>query len=86
VVYVVYVVVMVYSWLIVARALMSWLPMRSDSPFLPLKQALFKLTDPYLRLFRRVVPIVRIGSAGVDLSALLGLVVLFIVMQVLIRV
>jgi YggT family protein len=77
---------MVYSWLIVARALMSWFPMRSDSPFFPLKQALFKLTDPYLRLFRRFVPIVRIGSAGVDLSALLGLVVLFIVMQVLVRI
>jgi len=77
---------MVYTWLIVARALMSWLPVRTGSPFLPIKQALFALTEPYLRLFRRLIPNARIGSVGLDLSALAGLVVLFIVMQVLARV
>ena len=85
-VYVIYVALLVYSWLVVARALMSWLPMRSNSPFAPLKRALFTLTEPYLRLFRRLIPMARIGSVGVDLSALIGLVVLFIVIQVLARV
>ncbi len=85
-VYVIYVAVLVYSWLIVARALMSWFPVRSDSPFLPLKRALFALTEPYLRFFRRFVPMARIGSVGLDLSALIGLIVLFVVIQVLARV
>jgi YggT family protein len=65
---------------------MSWFPMRSNSPFAPLKRALFTLTEPYLRLFRRLIPMARVGSVGLDLSALIGLVVLFIVIQVLARV
>ena len=86
VIYVVYIVLMVYGWLIVARALLSWFRVRRDSPILPVKRALFLVTEPYLRLFRRLIPAARFGNVGLDLSALAGLVVLFIVIQLLARV
>jgi len=53
---------------------------------LPVKRALFLVTEPYLRLFRRLIPAARFGNVGLDLSALAGLVVLFIVIQLLDRV
>ena len=58
----------------------------SQQPALPIKGALFAITEPYLRLFRRFLPTARIGSFGLDLSALVGLVILFIVIQALARI
>ena len=42
---------------------------------------LYQLTEPYLAIFRRFVPMARIGGMGIDLSMLVGLVVLGIVSQ-----
>jgi YggT family protein len=85
-VYVVYLPVLIYTWLIVARVALSWFPVHPGSPVFPIKRALFVVTEPYLRVFRRLLPMARIGAVGVDLSALVGLVVLFIVIQVLARI
>ena len=84
-VYVVYLLVLIYTWLIVARAVLSWLPVRPGSPVFAIERALCVVTEPYLRLFRRLLPVARIGSVGLDLSVLVGLVILFIVIQVLAR-
>jgi YggT family protein len=85
-IYIIYLLVMIYGWLIVARALLSWFPARPGGPVFTIKRALDVVTEPYLRLFRRLLPTARIGSVGLDLSALVGLVVLFVVMQVLARI
>lgn len=85
-VYLVYLLVLVYTWLIVARAVLSWFPARPGSPVLTIKRALHVVTEPYLRLFRRFLPVARMGSVGFDLSALVGLIVLFLVIQVLARI
>jgi len=85
VIYIVYLLLMIYGWLIVARALLSWFPMRPGSRMASVKRVLHLLTEPYLRLFRRLIPQARIGPVGLDLSALVGLIVLFILIQVLAR-
>jgi YggT family protein len=84
--YVIYIFALIYTWLIVARVVLSWFPARFDSPIYQIKRALFALTEPYLGLFRRFLPIVRVGTVLLDLSALVGLVVLFVIIQVLARV
>jgi YggT family protein len=84
-VYVIYLLVLIYTWLIVARAVLSWFPVGPGSPAYPIKRALVAVTEPYLGLFRRVLPMARIGNVGLDLSALVGLVILFIVIQMLAR-
>jgi YggT family protein len=85
-IYVIYLLVMIYGWAIVARALLSWFPVRPGSPMFSIKRALDVVTEPYLRLFRRLLPTARIGAVGLDLSAMVGLVVLFAVVQVLARI
>lgn len=44
------------------------------------------VTKPYLRLFRRLLPTPSIGSVGLVLSAVAGLIALFVIMQVLARI
>ncbi|MBN1322092.1 MAG: YggT family protein [Thermoleophilia bacterium] len=84
-IFIIYLLLMVYGWLIVARAILSWFPVRRGGLVFQVKWVLHVLTEPYLRLFRRLLPTVRIGPVGLDLSAVVGLVVLFILVQVLAR-
>ena len=83
--YVVYLVAMIYAWLIVARAVLSWFRLRPGGLPARLYRVVSRLTEPYLRLFRRAIPAARIGSVGIDLSSVVGLVVLFIAIDMLVR-
>lgn len=83
-IYIIYLLV-VYSWLIITRAGLSWFPVRPGSRMASVKRVLHVLTEPYLRLFRRLLPQARIGPVGLDVSALVGLIVLVILIQVLAR-
>lgn len=85
-VYIIYLLVVIYSWFIVGRAVLCWFPARPGSAVFPIQRVLFVVTEPYLRLFRRLLPMARISSIGLDLSALVGLIILFIIIQVLARI
>ena len=80
-IYLVYLVLTVYGWMIVARALLSWIAVRPGTQMDRVSGVLYQLTEPYLAIFRRFVPMARIGGMGIDLSMLVGLVVLGIVSQ-----
>jgi YggT family protein len=43
-------------------------------------ETIYTVTDPPVRLARRVIPMVRIGGAGLDLSIMVLLLVVFILM------
>jgi YggT family protein len=63
----------IYMWLIIARALLSWV---NPDPFNPVVQFLYKVTEPILGWVRQRVPLI---FGGLDLSPLLVLLaVLFI--------
>jgi YggT family protein len=84
-VYLIYLAITVYAWLIVARALMSWLQLRRGSVAYRVYAVLVDVTEPYLGVFRRLIPVARIGGTGVDFSSAVALIVLFIVLQLLVR-
>ena len=77
--------IIVYIWLIVARVLLSWLPLRRGTPLMRLYEVVYDVTEPYLGLFRRFIPPSRAGSVGIDWSTLAGSLVLFIALQALAR-
>jgi YggT family protein len=71
---------LVYTILIFLRILISWIP-RMPTYNRGLRACLdfvTETTDPYLNLFRRVIPPLGGGGFGLDLSPVIGLVVLFI--------
>jgi YggT family protein len=70
----------VYFILIFIRVILSWIP---RIPYNPVLAAFLKfvtdVTDPYLNLFRRFLPPVRVGPGALDLSPMVGIFVLLIV-------
>ncbi len=70
----------VYMVLIFVRILLTWIP---RIPYNRVLNAVIgfinDVTDPYLNLFRRFLPPVRIGPGALDLSPTVGIIVLIVV-------
>jgi YggT family protein len=72
--------VLVSVVLIFIRIIMSWLPRIPYNRFLDMFLSFVKdVTDPYLNLFRRFIPPVRMGAGALDLSPIVATFVLLIV-------
>jgi YggT family protein len=72
--------VLVYLVLIFIRILMSWIPRMPYNRILNLVLTFVSdVTDPYLNLFRRFIPPLRIGPGALDLSPIIATFVLLIV-------
>lgn len=71
--------ILVYVVLIVVRILMSWIPRMPYNRWLNMFLTFVTdVTNPYLNLFRRFIPPLRIGGGGLDLSPTIALFVLLI--------
>lgn len=76
----------VYVWLLIARAIMSWIPGLIANPAIrPIAAFIHEVTEPYLSLFRRVIPVAAIGGVGFDFSILIAIITLEVVRQFLYR-
>lgn len=76
----------VYLVLIFIRILTSWIPRMPYNRYLAaVLQFISDVTDPYLNVFRRFVPMVRMGPGALDLSPILATIVLIIVSSVISR-
>lgn len=70
---------LVYLILILIRVLMSWIPRMPYNPVLrSVLDFIVETTDPYLNLFRRIIPPIGGGGFGLDLSPMIGIIVLYI--------
>lgn len=77
--------VVVYLVLIFIRIVMSWIPRMPYNRWLSATLGFVKeVTDPYLNLFRRVLPPVRLGPGALDLSPIVATFVLLIVGDVVV--
>lgn len=76
--------ILVYTIIIFIAVLLSWLPRMPQNPIAAgLVRFVRDATEPYLRIFRRVIPPISLGGGGLDLSPLAGLLVLYILQQVI---
>jgi YggT family protein len=70
---------LVYIILILIRVLISWIPRMPYNPALrTVLDFVTETTDPYLNLFRRVIPPIGGGGFGLDLSPMIGIIVLVV--------
>jgi YggT family protein len=68
---------LVYIVLILIRVLISWIPRVPYNPSLRrVLDFVSETTDPYLNLFRRIIPPIGGGGFGLDLSPMVGIIVL----------
>lgn len=61
----------VFSWLIVIRALISWV---NPDPYNAIVQFLYKVTEPILYLIRKLLP--SSFRAGIDLSPIIAILII----------
>ncbi len=64
------VVLNIYMWVIIIRALISWV---NPDPYNPIVQFLTRVTEPVLRPIRKLVPPYKIG---IDLSPLIAILII----------
>jgi YggT family protein len=64
-------VLMAYMWIIIARAILSWV---SPDPFNPIVRFLYRVTEPVLRPIRYRLPTL---SMGLDLSPMVVMLVIY---------
>lgn len=69
----------VYIFIVIARALISWV---SPDPYNPIVRFLHNLTDPALYRLRRLLPFLQVG--GLDLSPIALLLLLSVVQQLVV--
>lgn len=70
---------LVYIILILLNILISWIPRMPYNPALrSVLDFITETTNPYLNLFRRVLPPIGGGGFALDLSPMIGLIVLFV--------
>jgi YggT family protein len=69
----------IYSLLILARIILSWVRIDPDSSVAGLNSVVFNLTEPVLGPLRRAIPPVRLGMAALDLSPIIVFVVIRII-------
>ncbi len=69
----------IYMWIVVARALVSWV---NPDPYNPIVRFLHSVTDPVLYKLRRYLPFLQLGAF--DLSPIALLVIISVLQQLLI--
>jgi YggT family protein len=76
---------LVYLILLFGRILLSWIPRMPYNPVLSaVVNFIHQVTDPYLNLFRRVLPPVGGGGFALDLSPIIAIFVLYIVRAIVV--
>lgn len=75
----------VYLILIFARILLSWIPRIPFNPYVrAVVDFIHQVTDPYLNLFRRVLPPVGGRGFALDLSPILAIILLLIAQAIVV--
>lgn len=79
----------VYFILIIARIILSWIQQFRPIPYNMTLRAVISFiedsVDPYLNIFRRWIPPLRLGGAGLDLSPIVAIIVLLIVQSLVVN-
>ena len=74
----------VYSYILLLRLILSWFRINPGLGFIgKAYKFLVDITDPFLLLFRKVIPMVKIGGGYLDLSYLAAILVIQLIVILL---
>jgi YggT family protein len=76
--YVIEILLNIYMWIIIARALISWV---NPDPYNPIVNFLYRATEPVLYRVRRIIP----DLGGIDLSPLIVLLIIYFLKEFLVK-
>jgi YggT family protein len=78
---------LLYVFVLLARLILEWIPFfnrewRPKGAGLVAAEAVYTVTDPPIRLFRRVIPPLRVGAIAIDFGFALTLLLCFVLLSV----
>ncbi len=76
---VIHIVLQLYMWILIARAVLSWV---SPDPYNPIVRFLYGVTDPLLYRVQRLLPL---QFGGIDLSPMVIIIVIIFLDSFLVR-
>lgn len=76
---IIHIVLNIYMWVIIARAIISWV---NPDPYNQIVQFLYRVTEPVLAQVRRWLPF---GRMGVDISPIIVILVIYFLDEFLIK-
>jgi YggT family protein len=79
----VHLVLQIFLFALLGRIVLSWFPPSGPGALETIRMLLFRITEPVLAPIRNLLPPVRIGAMGLDLSPLIVFLVLEILMAAL---
>jgi len=84
---IVHLVLLLYIFVLFARLILDYIPMfnrewRPKGFGLVAAEAVYTVTDPPIRFFRRIIPPLRIGSLSLDFGFTLTLLIVLILMNI----
>lgn len=77
--------IFLYVLVVLARIILDWIQLPYGHPVGKLRDGLAIVVDPVLRPIRLVIPPLRLGGAGLDLSPLVLLILLSLLQRVVCR-
>lgn len=79
------VVLQLFLLCLLGRMILSWFPGSGGGPVDTVRSVLFTVTEPVLAPVRRLMPPVRMGGMGLDLSVTVVFLVILVLLQALPR-
>jgi len=76
---------LIYWIILLVRVLSSWFPRPQTGPLRSVWNLVYGVTDPVLRPLRGILPPVRAGAIGFDLSPILAFVIIIVLQQAICR-
>ncbi len=73
----------IYSFVLIARILLSWIPIRFLERIETLGGILYTLTDPVLRPLRRVLSPLRLGAIALDFVPAIAVVAIMFLRRII---
>jgi len=72
--------------MLLIKIILSWIPLPSQPLLDQAVKVLDDLTEPYLNIFRRILPTANLGGAGIDFSPIIGFFVLEFIRQIVVSI
>ncbi len=72
-----------YLLILFARAILSWFPINPDGAMATVQRGLYAVTEPVLAPLRAVLPPMRMGGMGLDLSPMLLMLAIIVLLRII---
>ena len=86
-----YMLLQVYIWLLLARMIISWIPMfaprwRPRGILASLFEIIYTLTDPPIRALRKIIPQLNLGGVSLDIAFMAVFIGVYVLQRVIVQV